>query len=51
MPKFTQYQAEDMYKTLVKVQEDINWMLNNQRFLNPEVFDYLETAIKQIRNN
>ena len=35
----------DMLATLEKVQQDINWMLNNQQFLNPHVFEYLDVAI------
>ena len=31
---------------LNKAQEDINWMLNNARFLNPAVFDYIDKALK-----
>lgn len=30
---------------LRKVREDINWMLNNQKFLNPNSFDYLDAAV------
>lgn len=40
--------AEDMYEALGKVREDINWMLNNERFLNPAVFDYLDKALSLV---
>ncbi len=32
-------------KTLDRVQQDINWMLNNRTFLNDFVFDYIEDAL------
>jgi len=34
-----------LYEALVKAQEDINWMLNNEQFLNPEVFNYIDKAL------
>ena len=34
-----------LLEAVEKAQEDINWMLNNQKFLNPHVFDYLDHAI------
>ncbi len=37
----------DVYEALKKVEEDINWMLNNRKFLNPDVFDYLDKAIEK----
>lgn len=30
---------------LRQVREDINWMLNNRKWLNPDVFDYLDRAL------
>ncbi|KKM75308.1 hypothetical protein LCGC14_1391630, partial [marine sediment metagenome] len=36
-----------MYEALKKVEEDINWMLNNRKFLNPNVFDYIDKAIEK----
>lgn len=33
---------------LKRAQEDVNWMLNNQRLLNPDVFDYLHDAVDAI---
>jgi hypothetical protein len=27
-----------------RCEEDINWMLNNEKFLNPSVFEYLHEA-------
>ena len=35
-------EVEEMKKKLEKVRMDINWMLNNRKFLNPSVFEYLE---------
>ena len=39
-------QNASLVGALERVQQDINWMLNNQKFLNPDVFDYLEAALK-----
>ncbi len=36
--------APDLLEALKKAEGDINWMLNNRKFLNPHVFDYIETA-------
>ncbi len=36
-------------EALKKSREDINWMLNSQKFLNPFVFDYIDKALKQIK--
>lgn len=41
-------QAPRLYEALNKAQEDINWMLNNREFLNPEVFDYIDKAIAPV---
>ena len=41
--------APKLYKALEKAQEDINWMLNNQKFLNPEVFDYVDKALAEVK--
>ncbi|MCP4394846.1 MAG: hypothetical protein GY804_11370 [Alphaproteobacteria bacterium] len=38
-------------EALKKSREDINWMLNSQKFLNPFVFDYIDTALKQIKGD
>lgn len=37
--------APDMYEALKKAGEDINWMLNNKKFLNPWVFEYIDKAL------
>lgn len=37
--------APDQNKALERAREDINWMLNNEKFLNPEVFDYIDKAL------
>ena len=39
-------EKERFTSILQTVQEDIQWMLNNQKFLNSWVFDYLDDAIK-----
>ena len=38
-------QRDELLEALNKAQQDINWMLNEQKFLNAFVFDYIETAI------
>jgi len=30
---------------LEKARQDVNWMLNNRQFLNPDVFDYLDQPL------
>jgi len=42
--------APQMYKALIKAREDINWMLNNEKFLNPDVFDYIDKALAEGRS-
>ncbi len=37
-----------LLRALRKVREDINWMLNEQRFLSPDTFDYIEEAMKTL---
>jgi hypothetical protein len=32
-------------EALAKVREDVNWMLNERKFLNADVFDYLDAAL------
>ncbi len=39
--------APELLEALEKAEQDINWMLNNQKFLNPEVFDYIEETLKK----
>ncbi len=34
-----------LLKTLSRCEGDINWMLNNEKLLNPDVFDYLCAAL------
>lgn len=34
---------------IIRCEEDINWMLNNGRFLNPSVFKYLHEAADAVR--
>ena len=36
-----------LYEALEKAQQDINWMLNNNSFLNPECFEYIEKALSK----
>ena len=40
---------EVLYEALKKAEEDINWMLNNEKFLNPNVFDYIDTALAKAK--
>lgn len=35
-----------MEAVIVKANEDVKWMLNNKKFLNPEAFDYLFEALE-----
>ena len=35
----------ELLAALKKAAEDTNWMLNNQKLLNPSVFDYLFDAL------
>lgn len=37
---------DEMVVALKKAREDINWMLNNKLFLNPESFNYIDQALK-----
>ena len=37
--------AEQLAEALRKAREDINWMLNSQKFLNSFVFDYIDAAL------
>jgi hypothetical protein len=32
-------------RALHRVREDLNWMLNNRKFLNPDVFEYIDAAL------
>lgn len=36
---------------LQKVREDINWMLNNRQFLNPDEFAYLDAALSAAQDD
>src|SRR3990167_1102565 len=38
-------QAPRMYEALKQIRQDINWMLNNHKFLNPSSFEYLDKAL------
>ena len=40
--------ALELYEALKKAQQDINWMLNAQKFLNPDVFDYIEQLLSKV---
>ena len=37
--------APQLYEALEKVRQDINWMLNNQQFLNDHCFEYIDKAL------
>lgn len=36
-------------EALEKAWQDINWMLNEEKFLNPHVFNYLDDALAKIK--
>lgn len=40
---------EELFDTLVKAREDINYMLNSRSFLNGFVFDYVDDVITKAR--
>jgi hypothetical protein len=40
--------APDLLAALNKAREDLDWMLNNRQFLNPEVFDYIDAALAKV---
>ena len=33
---------DKLREVLKRVREDVNWMLNERKFLNPDVFNYLD---------
>jgi len=33
---------------ILHCEEDINWMMNNEKLLNPEVFKYLHDAVEKL---
>lgn len=39
--------APKQNEALLKIREDINWMLNNRQFLSPEVFNYIDEALSK----
>ena len=42
---------QSLVDALNQAQGDINWMLNNGRFLNPYIFDYIDKALKNAGEN
>jgi len=42
-------QRDELLAALTKAREDINWMLNNEKFLNGFVFDYINAAIDSVK--
>ena len=36
----------ELEEALERVRQDVNWMLNNQRFLSPDVFNYIDAVLK-----
>lgn len=32
-----------------RCEEDVNWMLNNEKFLSPDVFKYLHEAAEEVK--
>lgn len=39
---------KDVVEALKRAREDINWMLNNQQFLNPNTFDYIDSSLAKV---
>lgn len=44
-------QRDELLAALTKAREDINWMINNEQFLNSFVFDYIDTAIDSVKGD
>ncbi len=44
-------QRDELLAALTKAREDINWMLNNEQFLNGFVFDYIDAAIDSVKGD
>ena len=42
-------ERDELLLVCERAQQDINWMLNNHKFLNSEVLDYLENVIVKIK--
>lgn len=38
---------ERLREALRRAQQDINWMLNSEKFLNGWVFDYIDDALRE----
>lgn len=41
-------QVATLREALARVREDVNWMLNERKFLNADVFDYLDAALGEL---
>lgn len=41
--------APEMLAALERVREDINWMLNSGKLLQPSVFDYIDAALAKAK--
>lgn len=39
---------DKLVDALKRANQDINWMLNNKKFLNPPVFDYIDAALAAV---
>jgi NMD protein affecting ribosome stability and mRNA decay len=37
--------AKQLVEALEMVRQDINWMLNERKFLNPDTFEYVDVAL------
>lgn len=42
-------QRDELISALKRAREDINWMLNSEKFLNSFVFDYIDAAIASVK--
>lgn len=45
-----QWDRENGIPALERVRQDLNWMLNNRQFLNPDTFDYIDQALESCDN-
>ena len=47
---FIRQETRELREALEQAQSDINWMLNNRQFLNPEALGYIEAALAKHRS-
>ena len=43
-----QKRIDTLEAALTRAQQDINWMINEEKFLNQFVFDYIEAALNPL---